>query len=132
MLTQILPLIAGLGTAITVLFIAINPERKMKGSWRFPALLCLAFAGWSIWAILNEGPTGFWPEHTRNLWGVQIWFDLLLAASVGFAAIARPAARLGMQPLVWALFILSSGSIGLLAMFSRYLYLAERAETDLI
>jgi len=29
---------------------------------------------------------------------------------------------------LWVLFILSSGSIGLVAMFSRYLYLNERAE----
>lgn len=128
MLINILPILAGIAAVATVLYIATNPERRLKGIWTLPAGACLVFLGWSLWAVLQEGPTGFWPEHTRNLWGVQIWFDLLLAASIGFAAIARPASRLGMTLPLWALFVFGTGSIGLTAMFSRYLYLGEKAQ----
>jgi hypothetical protein len=45
-----------------------------------PAGLSAAFAVFSVIAVTREGPLGFWVEHSRNLWGNQLWFDLLLAA----------------------------------------------------
>jgi hypothetical protein len=95
--------------------------------WRLPALASLLFLAFSVHAISAEGFFGFWPEHVRNAWGNQIWFDLLLAASVGFAALVPRARRVGMSPWPWALALVASGSVGLLAMFARILYLEDRA-----
>ena len=39
----------------------------------------MLFLGWSLYTIASEGFFAFWGEHTRNAWGNQIWFDLLIA-----------------------------------------------------
>lgn len=69
---------------------------------------------------------GFWTEHTRNLWGNQIWFDLLLATGIGWFLVMPEAKSLGIRPLPWLLLIACTGSIGFLAMIARLLYLRER------
>lgn len=43
----------------------------MKNSWVVPALFSLLFFVFSIGSIIAEGPLGFWPEHTRNMWGTR-------------------------------------------------------------
>jgi hypothetical protein len=70
---------------------------------------------------------GFWPVHTASLWGNQVWFDLLLAVSIGWFLLVPPARALGMPLGRWLLLVASSGCIGLLAMLARVLYLQEAA-----
>ena len=77
-LFDILPVLAGLATVAAVLIYAHRPRTLGPQAWIAAATLCAAFAGWSLYAIATGGPFGFWVEHTRNAWGVQIWFDLLL------------------------------------------------------
>jgi len=93
-----------------------------------PAALSLLFLGLSLQAVLVEGALGFWPEHTRNLWGNQIWYDLLLGVSAAIAFIIPRARKAKMQVLPWALLCLATGSIGLYAFISRLLYLEARIE----
>ena len=95
-------------------------------AWRLPAALSILFLAFSLSAVLFEDPIGFWKEHTRSLWGNQIWFDLLLAVGLGFVLLAPRARALGMNLWLWLGLILCSGMIGLLAMFSRVLYLEAR------
>lgn len=102
--------------------------KPAKSDWMFPALFGLAFFGWSVFAIINEGPTGFWPEHVRNLWGNQIWFDLLLAVTAAWVVMAPRAKGLGMNVYLWFLLSASLGSIGLMAALSRFLFLKARDE----
>jgi hypothetical protein len=122
---DIAAILGGLGFVVYALVMATGSGPAMRGLWRFPALLCVAFLMWSTYAIATGGPAGFWPEHTRHAWGNQIWFDLLLAAGVALAFLVPQARRLGMQPLPWVILVICTGSIGLLAMASRILYLRE-------
>ncbi|MEL6360996.1 MAG: hypothetical protein AAFR21_07905 [Pseudomonadota bacterium] len=122
-LNELAPLLAlGAFLAIT-LSVATSPNRR---TWQLPLLLLVAFSAWSIFAVVTEGPFGFWPEHIRNNWGNQIWFDLLLALGAAFSLMASRAKQLGMSPLGWLVFICLTGSIGMLAMLTRYLYLSEK------
>lgn len=123
-MTTIFAFAAGAAFLVAIVLIAVAPDMLPRARrWMAPAALSAAFAIYSTVAALREGPTGFWPEHTRNLWGNQIWFDLLLAAGVACAAIAPRARTVGMSVLPWLLLVAATGSIGLCAMFARLLYL---------
>jgi hypothetical protein len=63
------------------------------------------------------------------LWGVQIWLDLLQAALVGFVLLVPRARAQGMRPVPWLLGVAATGSIGLMAMVARVLYLEARTAT---
>ena len=129
---------ATLPTAATLLFVVLTlaamrlPERRPKWLWRLPAALGAGFLAFSLFAVGIEGPFGFWPEHTRNLWGNQIWFDLLLAVGIAWFLIVPPARRLRMQlPLwLWLLLIVTTGCIGFTAMLARLLYLQAQSVPD--
>lgn len=101
-----------------------------RNSWIFPAALSVAFFAFSLVTIASLGPLGFWTEHTRNLWGNQIWFDLLLAVGIGWCLIAPQARSLGMRLPLWFVAILCTGCIGFLAMLARLQYLRERASGE--
>ena len=100
---------------------ALATGRGPIRTWWIPAVLSAAFLAYSLWPILTLGPLGFWTEHVRNLWGVQIWFDLLCAIGVGWALLVPRARAMGMMPWPWLALIVATGSIGLLAMLARVL-----------
>ena len=125
-----LPLLAAACYLFFSIYVVVQKEGKevsKKHLWLFPAALSLCFLAFSLRAVFNEGVFGFWPEHTRNIWGNQIWFDLLLAMGVGWCFAVPKARALGMRLWPWWLFILCTGSIGLLAMVARIFYLDARA-----
>ncbi len=95
--------------------------------WAIPAAASLAFLMFSLSAATLEGPLGFWPEHTRNLWGNQIWFDLLLAVSVAWLFLVPQARAMRMRLPLWLVLVALTGSIGLLAMVARLQVLKARA-----
>lgn len=126
-LVQIMPWVAAACVVPATFTIAAQPVgTRLKNAWIFSALLCCLFVAWSLLAMINEGPLGFWVEHKRNLWGNQIFFDLLLAAGTAWTLIMPRAKALGMNVTLWLIFILCTGSIGLLAMLSRLLFLEEQ------
>ena len=112
-----------LGATLRVITPSAAPSRHR---WLAPAAASLAFFAFSLGAVLIEGPTGFWVEHTRNLWGNQIWIDLLSAAGIGWYFILPRARTVGVRPRPWLLAIAATGSIGFLAMAARVLYLEDR------
>ncbi|HON80529.1 MAG TPA: hypothetical protein PK544_18705 [Spirochaetota bacterium] len=126
-LTSILPLIAGAGAAMFLGYTIIAREKKMKNGWIFPAVISIMFFGWSVFSAVYGGAAGFWVEHTRNYWGVQIWFDLLLAVCIGWFFIVPKAGALNMKLVPWGVLVLATGCIGFTAMVSRMLYLEEKA-----
>ena len=101
---------------------------RLKNGWLLPAALSLAFLLFSFQAIVSEGLLGFWTEHTRNLWGNQIWLDLLLAVGIGWFLVVPQAKAQGMRLLPWLLLIVCTGCIGFLAMIARMLYLQEHSD----
>ncbi len=111
------------GLAITISRVGQSTPRRY--AWLLPAILSGLFAVFSILAILQEGPLGFWTEHTRNLWGNQIWLDLLLAAGVAWTLLVSRARELGMRTLPWLAVVICTGSIGLCAMLARVIYINE-------
>ena len=128
-ITSLTPPIAGLLFVLFASYVAIRDHNvRIKNLWLFPATLSVLFLIFSAYAVALEGPLGFWTEHTRNSWGNQIWFDLLLAAGIGWSFIVPQAKALGMRPLIWVFLVGSTGCIGFLAMIARLLYLQEKAE----
>lgn len=125
-LFELLPLLAGIAL---VVFMATLWKRGGTGRsvWMVPAALSALFLAWSLITVVLEGPLGFWAVHTRSMWGNQVWFDLLLAVGVSWLLIVPRARALKMNLLPWMALILATGSIGLLAMTSRLLFLEERA-----
>ncbi len=120
---SLLPAIAGGLFIIFGLYVATKDDRKMPRIWLFPAALSLLFLLFSLHTIMTEGLFGFWTEHTtRNFWGNQIWFDLLMALGIGWFLAVPQAKAIGMRPLPWLILIVFTGSIGFAAMMARLLY----------
>lgn len=127
-LYAVLPIVAIL-LFIGVTLVLAGPSARARawpGSWLVPAAFAAAFLGWSLYTVGMEGPLGFWPNHTANAWGNQVWFDLLLAIGTAWALLLPRARAVSMRPLPWLVLIVASGSIGLLAMAARCLYLENR------
>lgn len=121
-LYQILPAVAAALLALAML----GTANGAAASWRVPAAVCALFLGWSLYTVAAEGPLGFWPNHTQNAWGNQVWFDLLIAVGIGWALLLPRARAVGMRPAPWLVLILCSGCIGLSAMLARCGYLESR------
>jgi uncharacterized membrane protein YedE/YeeE len=124
---SLLPTIAAAFFLLCSVSIVSQDARHMKNSWLFPATLSLLFLIFSLKAIVSEGLLGFWVEHTRNLWGNQIWFDLLLGVGIGWYLVVPQAKALGMRLYLWLPLIVVTGCIGFSAMIARLLYLQERS-----
>ena len=114
-------LVVGIGAAIKAQRISLG------GLWWVPALLSAAFFVGSLRAIATGGTLGFWAEHTRNDWNNQIFLDLLLSGSCAYFLLLARARAVSMHLLAWFMVIAATGSIGLLAMIARVLFLERSA-----
>ena len=124
--TTFLPPLAGaLFIAFAVTRIAIASAAR-KNRWLLPAILSFGFFLFTLSSVMVEGPFAFWAEHTRNLWGTQIWLDLLLSAAIAWYFLVPRAKATGMRLLPWLAFVIGTGSIGLLAMTARLLFIESR------
>lgn len=123
-LYQVLPIIA---LALFALVTVVEGLRPSIG-WAFAAGICVLFLGWSVYTVMAEGPLGFWPNHTQNAWGNQVWFDLLIAIAIGWALLLPRARAAGMRAWPWLALIAATGCIGLAAMFARLRYLETRSQ----
>ena len=115
--------------AALVLFLltTIGEGLRPSNGWIVAATVSGAFLAWSIYSVAAEGPLGFWPNHTANAWGNQVWFDLLIAVAIGWTLLLPRARAVGMQAWPWFGLICATGCIGLAAMFARCRYLEARA-----
>lgn len=125
-LVTVVPWVAGGALVTGLLLLTLRDGRAAAIPWTLPAGLSAAFLAWSLLAVGVEGPLGFWTEHTRNIWGNQIWCDLLLAAGSAWVLVLPRARAVGMAPLPWLLLVFGTGSIGLLAMLARLFQLEAR------
>jgi hypothetical protein len=124
----ILPAGAALGLLAAFGVMALKPKLGPQ-AWMIPATLSVIFLALTVDVVVKAGPLGFWNEHLRGPWGAQIWCDLLLAAGTATALLLPRARAVGMRPIPWMLAVLASGSIGLLAMTARCLFLEARLIT---
>lgn len=122
-LYHIMPIVA----AVLFLSAAVAAVHRPTVKWVLPAITSLTFLAWSAHAMIVGGQTGFWVEHTRNAWGNQIWFDLLIGVAVAWTLLVPRAKAVGMPPWPWLALVAATGGIGLTAMFARCCYLESRA-----
>ena len=85
-------------------------------------------APFSAVTIATEGVFPVVLNHTSNLWGVQVWWDLLFSLSIAYFLILPRAKAQGMNLTLWTVFILATASIGLLAMCSRLFWLEGQSK----
>lgn len=121
-----LPAIAVLLFVVTALALLRGKGKSAPQVWMVPGTFAVLFLAWSLFTVAREGPLGFWPNHTANAWGNQVWFDLLLAIGCAWALLLPRARAVGMRGLPWLVLIVCTGSIGVLAMFARCLFLENR------
>lgn len=128
-LTPYLALFAGglVAALIAVGWVLAKPQTI--GSPAIAAALSGGFAAYSGVTIWAEGLLPVLINHTSNLWGVQVWWDLLFSLTIALFLIAPRARAQGMNLPLWTLFIVATASIGLLAMCARLFWL-ERAKAE--
>lgn len=102
--------------------------KPTNGSPLFAAMLCGLFSGYTAIQIAQEGVVMFFTNHSANLTGIQVWWDLVMCVVIAFFFILPRAQKQGMNVLPWALLIGSTASIGLLAMCARLFWLENAAQ----
>jgi len=65
-LHDILPWIAGVAFLVFAFLVAFRKSNAPKSIWLLPASLSAVFMAFSLYAVVTEGPVGFWIEHVRN------------------------------------------------------------------
>ncbi|MFU7529556.1 hypothetical protein [Qipengyuania sp. ASV99] len=123
--TEILT-IAGLAAGIAAL-VWVLVSNRITGNAMLAAMLSAGFAAFTAVQIWQDGIVMFWTNHTANLTGVQVWWDLIMCVTIALFLIAPRARKAGMNVLPWALFVACTASIGLLAMCARLFWLEKAA-----
>lgn len=122
--------LAILGPA-TIALVYILVAKPTNGNSLLAAILCAVFAGYTAVQIAQEGVMMFFTNHTVNLTGLQVWWDLVMAVVIAFFFIAPRARAAGMNVPLWALFAALTASIGLLAMCARLFWLEARSDAQM-
>ncbi|WP_073977704.1 hypothetical protein, partial [Erythrobacter donghaensis] len=95
--------IGGLACAVIgILSAALRPGAR--GNVVLGVVLSAAFGTYTAITIAREGVMPVIVNHTANLWGVQVWWDLLSALTIAMVLIAPRAKAAGMNLLPWTLF----------------------------
>jgi len=117
------------GAVALIAFLAVTVTSK---NVQAPAPIALPIAAFvvfsviSVRAVVTEGFPQLLADHTRGPWSTQVWFDLLLASSIAWSALLPRARRVGMHGAPWAIALVLTGSLALLPMLARILYLEAR------
>ena len=125
----ILDFFAAVTLAGAVIYVLASAAKggELRLPWIVPAILSLAFLAFSLVTIAQEGLFGFWANHTEDLWGLQVWMDLLFAVAISWTFLVPEARKQDMAILPWGILVVCTASIGLWAMMARVLYLRERS-----
>lgn len=113
--------------AVTIAVIAIATAKDRTGSAALAAALAAGFGALTAVTIWSEGVWLVVENHTLNLWGIQVWYDLLFSVSIALFFVLPRARAAGMNVLPWIVFVALTASIGLLAMVARLFWLERRA-----
>lgn len=125
-----LEMFAAIGLAIAVIAIIYTVIAPRMGMAALAASLAAGFGAYSLVTVYAEGIMQVWSNHTQNLWGVQVWWDLLLAVGLAFFLLTSRARAVGMNIPAWAIFVVATASIGLLAMAARLFWLENQAAAE--
>lgn len=101
--------------------------KPTHGNTLIAAVLSAGFAAYTTVQIWSEGIVMFFTNHSANMTGLQVWWDLVMCVVVALFFIAPRARAVGMNVPLWALLVISTASIGILAMCAR-LFSLENAQ----
>ncbi len=94
-------------------------------------LLLLDFTALTAWAAVTGSTGEQLAQLFTNPWGIQIAVDLCIAATFGIQWLWRDAKSRGIEPLPWALAVVPTGSLALLAYAVRRTFAdAEQREAS--
>jgi len=126
---QVILFLAGLaGALIAIGFVLARPQARANA--HLAAALSAGFAAFTAVVLASEGVLPVWENHTANLWGVQVWWDLLIAVTIALVLIAPRARAAGMNLPLWGLLVVATASIGLLALCARLFWLEARGAPE--
>ncbi len=124
---QIIVVAATIGAAAALVYILV--AKPTSGNATLAAMLSAGFGAYTAVQIWQEGVVMFWTNHTVNLTGVQVWWDLVMCVMIALFFIAPRARAMSMNVPLWALLVGCTASIGLLAMIARLFWLENQSET---
>lgn len=120
-----------IGTAFAAAaFLTILFAKPVTGSPILAAMLSAGFAAYTAVQIWQDGVEMFWTNHTQNLTGIQVWWDLIICVMIALLFVAPRARKMGMNVPLWGLSVACTASIGLLAMVARLFWLEQAAAAD--
>lgn len=111
-------------------FVHILVAKPVIGNAALAAALCMIFSAYTAIQIAREGIITFFTNHSANLTGLQVWWDLFMSVLIALFFIAPRARRAGMNVALWALLVAGTASIGLLAMCARLFWLEAQARRE--
>ena len=124
---EILFLLGIAGSAPIIMYLAFS--RSLIQSAAAAAFLAAAFWGFSLVAMGREGIYGFFVNHSQNLLGTQVWYDLIICLVTALVFVVPRARAAGMNVPLWVIACGLTASLGLLPMVARLFWLEARART---
>lgn len=106
-----------------VLYLATS--KKYAESAVLAAALGAGFAAFTAVTIWAEGIMPVYLNHSTNLWGVQVWYDLLISVVIALLFVVPRARKQAMNVPLWVLLVGATASIGLLGMVARLFWLEQ-------
>lgn len=79
----------------------------------------VAFTGWSVWWVHDEGLIGLFHLLRDSDWGAQVFVDLCIALTVAWTFMAADARRHGLRLWPWLVATPFLGSIAVLSYLIR-------------
>ena len=119
-------LFAAGGAVALPVFLYLALAGSPRGRFALAALTFAGFAGFTVLTVAREGALGFVPNHTSDLWGVQVWYDLVIAVALAVLFMVPRARAAGMRVPLWVLACATTGCVGVLAMAARLFWLESR------
>lgn len=122
----------GFAAAVVAMLLVTQSKHPVTWSaWLVPAIAVIPLAGLTLFAMVEEGPAAFWPVVTDSAWGIHVWYDRLMSMTAAFFLLQNRARAAGMKSEVWVLLVIFTGSLGLLPMLARTLYLERQQRIQL-
>lgn len=121
--------LAGAVVAVPVI-VYLAMAQKLSENAILAASLSAGFGAFTAVTLWSEGIVPLVANHTVNLWGVQVWYDLLISVTVALFFIVPRARKVGMSIPFWVILVGSTASIALLAMTARLFWLEHALAED--
>lgn len=123
---QLLPILFFLGTVAAIMVTATASTLSGARAWKIAAAVAVFFIGFTALQLAHDGVLQFWRNHTNDMTGNQVWFDLNAAVALSFYLLVPRARAVGMNVVPWGVAVFTTASVALLPMFARVIWL-ERA-----